>query len=158
MKWLWILFIFVFGFLASTQAHDANIVEYKIENWRANGRSVLVYNNYTFGVTGIEYVSGSATTNGGTSTLSAGLILAEDLYAEKNFGIKHNGGSSTVRIYGFVGSTSSNCKMELAALSLSGATDTSFVTAKDYLAFLVGAQCTNGTSTLTLGLNEIEKR
>lgn len=139
-------------------SHDSNITYRDIENGLSLGRSYVIFNEYQFGSSSTEYVSGSSTTNGGTSTMSAGIIYTIDLVGDKGFVFKNASGSTTVNIYGFIGSATSNFQANLLSFEMNGATNTVWSTDKDLEAMMVGVVCHNGTSNFSCGMTSIKDR
>ena len=151
-----IIFLTISIICGIAYGHDTNITYKDISNGLSLGRSVIIFNDYQFGSSTNEYVSGSSTVNGGTTTMSAGLIYTVDLVGDKGFVFKNTSGSTTVNVYGFIGSVSANFKSNLLSFEMSGATNTVWSTDRDLEAMMVGVVCHNGTSNFSCGMTSIK--
>ena len=78
----------VLGLCGIVNAADSNVGSYEIQtNW-TRGQNYLLYNSYS-GWGASEYFSGSTTANGGTTSVTAGLI-----------NVKHLSGTKYISLYG----------------------------------------------------------
>ena len=94
----------VLGLCGIANAADSKVGSYEIQtNW-TRGQNYLLYNSYS-GWVASEYFSGSTTANGGTTSVTAGLINVKHLSGTKYISLygspTTSTGSITYKIYGW---------------------------------------------------------
>lgn len=152
-------------------AADSNVTQNKIEtNW-TKGTSFLLWNAYS-GWGASEFFSGSSTANGGTTSVTAGLINVSHLSGTKYISLYGSPttttGTVTYKVYGWYGTTTLINATGTRGARLLNETTFSFTSAigtsslisetSNPLMMAVSVLPSSGSITSTVGLTSITAR
>jgi hypothetical protein len=149
---------------------DSNIKIVDTQTNKTFNRDVLFYNGYVKSTGDASHFSGSTTTNGGTSTFSAGTVYVGDLINSKDFAISvvpAATGSCTVKIWGVFGTTTVSTGTNTVGPVLLSTTTydnisagtSTLVSITSYPELVaVGINVSAGTMTVNCGMNSMTER